>query len=64
MSQPGRPTRNDEPSTISVKFRVTDEERRKLRLAAAANRQDLSNFLRDVSLDAASETLEDDAPNE
>lgn len=46
-----------------INFRVSADERERLRQAAIANRQSLSDFARDAIVTAASETLEDDGPD-
>lgn len=58
-----QPRRTDEQSGVLINFRVTAEERERLKEAAKANFQTLSEFVRAASGDAASETLEDDAGN-
>lgn len=52
------PRRTDEVSGV-ITLRVSPEERQRLRQAAAANYQKVSDFLRDVALDAAAEQLEE-----
>lgn len=58
-----QPKRADDSSDFIVNARVTLQERARIREAAAANRQTASEFIRDVVLDACSETL-DERPEE
>lgn len=52
--------RAEEPSGCLFNLRMTEDERDRLKQAAAANRQSLSDFARDAIVTAAAETLEDD----
>lgn len=56
--------RADEPSVCLINLRMTHDERERLKQAAAANRQSLSDFARDAIVTAAAETLEDETHEE
>jgi uncharacterized protein (DUF1778 family) len=58
MAQPRRAEGGS--SDVIANMRITQEERALIRRAAALHRQKPSDFMRDVVLDAASETIEDD----
>lgn len=58
-----RPRRAEAASEVMT-LRVSPEERERLRQAAKANLQKVSDFLRDVALDAASETLDESSDDE
>jgi uncharacterized protein (DUF1778 family) len=58
-----QPRRADEPSGV-LTLRISPEERDLLKQAARANFQTLSDFVRDVATNAASEQLEEQSDDE